>query len=43
MHGAEGGISEAAALAFGFVVCHIEMILMKEALELVVIGLDLRL
>ena len=37
LHGAEGGISEAAALAFSFVVRHVEMLLMKEALEFVMI------
>ena len=41
MHGAKGGIGEAAALAFGFIVRHVEMLQVKEALEFVMIGLDL--
>ncbi len=41
MHGTKGRISEAAALAFGFIVRHVEMLQVKEALEFVMIGLDL--
>ena len=43
MHGAEGSIGEAAAEAFRLVVSHVEMLLVEEALELIVIGLNLRL
>jgi len=40
LHDAKGGISETAALAFSFVVCHVKM-LVKEALKRVVVRLDL--
>ena len=43
LHGAKRGIGQAAALAFRFIMRHVEMLLVKEALELVVIRLDLSL
>ena len=43
LHGAKGGIGQTAALTLSFIVRHVEMLLVKEALELEVIRLDLSL
>ena len=43
LHGAKGGIGQTAALTLSFIVRHVEMLLVEEALELEVIRLDLRL
>ena len=43
LHGAQGCVGERATNALGFVVSTIEMLLVVEALELVMIGLDLSL
>ena len=43
LHGVEGSVGQTAALSFSFIVCLVEMLLVEEALELVVVGLDLRL
>jgi hypothetical protein len=43
LHGAKGGVGQAAAHAFGFIARHVEMLVVEEALEFEVIGLDLRL
>lgn len=43
LRGAKGGIGQAAAQAFRLIVRHVEMLLVEEALELVVVRLDLSL
>ena len=43
LHGAKGSIGQAAAEALRLIVRHVEMLLVEEALELMVIGLNLRL
>ncbi len=43
LHGVKCGVAQTSTHAFSLIVCHVEMVIVESHLELIVIGLDLRL